>query len=155
MTRALGLVSLLWVWGVPDDTGAAMTPAPVVEDAPEAIGGLVLRGDAVARAELARDLRLRIPHVPLADFPADEGLTLYVIVTGAPGRYRIDAIVSDGRAYQRRVDVDADLASRAIASELAILVQGIEEGTVKPTREGRPGPRGRRPGPGPGARPTP
>jgi hypothetical protein len=85
-------------------------------------------------------LALRLSPVPIvahgeAEAPTGEGLHAYVHVPAPTGdRYRVEIIVSDGRAYAREITAPEAMAGRILGGELALLLRGIEEGTLAPDR---------------------
>lgn len=95
------------------------------------------------------DLRLRLPEVgvftPPTPAPAHGGpLVLFVTVDEAPQGVSIDIVTSDGRGYTRTVSHDPEAsdaeARKAVARNVANLVEGIEAGTSVAQREDAPVP---------------
>jgi hypothetical protein len=79
-------------------------------------------------------VRDHAPHEPL---PTEPHVFVHIEPTrGDPASYKLLFLVSDGRAYERTIEVEPADAERIVASHLANLVQAIESGTIAPDREG-------------------
>jgi hypothetical protein len=118
-------------------------PAP---DAPR-ISVAILRADDLDHAALTRAIQLRSPALTIVRVgdeapPAVDGeLRVYIEVRRADAVHvDLTLILADGRAYLRRVDVDADAPARPIAGALANLIAGIEDDSVAPDRKDAPVP---------------
>jgi len=118
-------------------------PAP---DAPR-ISVAILRADDLDHAALTRAIQLRSPALTIvrvgdeAPSAVDGQLRVYIEVRRADAAHvDLTLILADGRAYLRRVDVDAEAPARPIAGALANLIAGIEDDTVAPDRKDAPVP---------------
>lgn len=124
----------------PTTVAAATEPELAAEPTSPRIELVLLDTDPPLRDALADALSLRLGHVTITPYEgtrpaADAGLHAYVHVP--PPRdehYRVELIVSDGRAYAREVVASATSADRVLGGELALLLRGIEEGTLVPDR---------------------
>jgi hypothetical protein len=145
----LALIALALGWPTPViaafHAGSA-TPIPMAPPAsPEAprIERVWLDVEASLQPSLREALSLRLSPVPITDHDASRpsngegnGLHVYVFVPEPRDeRYDVEIIVSDGRAYTRRIAAPAAMAGRILGSELALLLRGIEEGTIVPDRQ--------------------
>jgi hypothetical protein len=147
-------VLLLGLWGPPQVIASGAAEPPPAATAPAATAPAATAPAATAprleRVRLAADpslqpllldaLGLRMAPVPVVPHDtataAGEGLEVYVHVPAPTDeRYRVEIIVSDGRAYAREIAAPAAMAGRILGGELALLLRGIEEGTLVPDRE--------------------
>ena len=133
-------------------------PGPVDPRAPVAgrVGVAVLRADGFAdRGELERAISLRLPGLTLVALgeqapPFEDGsLRAFLEIAHSDASVRLSLILSDGRAYLRELEVDADDAVRPTAGALANLVAAIEDDTAVPDRENVPLPAALAPAPEP------
>ncbi len=147
-------------------------PAPVASRAPVStrIGLAVLRADGFAdRGGLERAISLRLPGltiVPLGEPtpPARDGsLRAFIELEHDAATVRLSLILSDGRAYLREIETDADGADgvddaddavRPAAGALANLIAAIEDDTAVPDQQNVPLPPALAPAPEP-AEPVP
>jgi hypothetical protein len=122
----------------------AAEPVPTATPAPSAaprVERVRLDVDASLRPSLREALSLRLAPVPVDDHdpskPSEgDGLHVYVSVPAPRDeRYQVEIIASDGRAYAREITAPAEMAGRILGSELALLLRGIEEGTIVPDRQ--------------------
>ncbi len=137
--KVLGALALVVLWADP----APPSPAPEVDAvvAPRPRLAVVrLDVDEQLRAPLTEALSLRLEasieafgdHTPGR---GDEGQA-YVRIRGPDHEtYAIAIILSDGRAYDRQVVAPPSMAGRILGSELALLLRGIDEGTLVPDRQ--------------------
>jgi hypothetical protein len=109
------------------------------------ISALIVASDSPSPTQLFEDLAPRVGDLTLHDFTALDfdasAARLFAFVRvreEAASRYEIDLVLSDGRAYLRKVEAEPDQQSRAIASALANLVAAIDEDAVAPDREDVP-----------------
>lgn len=137
------------------EAAPARPPAPAAtEPAPRAPARLqrgFLRVEGMAapqRAELVDALGLRVPHLAFEPFEAAAGAELgdgvafvdvHPVLTtdGSPGAaYDLTIVVSDGRAFDRRLQAGADEPEtvRLLASTIANLLLAIEAGAVEADR---------------------
>lgn len=134
------VVLVLGLWGPPQATASSGPALPTAPAAPR-VGRVRLDAEASLQPALLDALGLRLAPIPIvahqaaAPAPTGEGLQVYVHVP-APldARYRVEIIVSDGRAYAREIAAPEAMAGRILGGELALLVRGIEEGTLAPDR---------------------
>jgi hypothetical protein len=137
-------------------------PEPAASRAPAGTRidlAVLAAGGFVDRGELERAISLRLPDltlVPLgAPTPADDGsLRALIELEHKATTVRLSLILSDGRAYLRELEVDADDAVRPTASALANLVAAIEDDTAVPDQQNVPLPAALAPAPAP-AKPVP
>lgn len=137
---ALGLVEA--------NAGPSPRSADAGAEAPRTtLSGILLRTEGVDETALRADLALRIPEIPItphaqAEVPPPNSGAPVVFVDVRRGtqenRYDLTLVVSDGRAYDRVVKVDAGATvaenRRTLARNVANLVAAIEAGTVAPDR---------------------
>lgn len=118
----------------PPDGGTAATLQPDRRE----IAAARLRVVDLEEASLREALSLRAPGLELHDQADPAALPephLFIDVhPGVAGVWELDIIVSDGRAYFRDVESTREEAARTLASIIAQLVAGIEDGTVQPDR---------------------
>ena len=101
----------------------------------------VLHADGFAdRDALERAIALRLPGLTLAADaasapPPDDGaLRAFIELQHRDAAVRLSLILSDGRAYLRELEVDADAPVRPTAGALANLIAAIEDDTAVPDR---------------------
>jgi hypothetical protein len=111
-------------------------------------GYLRLEGQPPSRQALVDALVLRVPHLAFEPFEAAVGPSLrdgvaFVDVRAVPGAaleparaFDLTIVVSDGRAFDRRVQAGADEEEtvRLLASTIANLLLAIEAGSVQADR---------------------
>lgn len=124
---------------------ALATPAPAEAPAASTIAGALVRGEEPLLADVERALRVRVPSLALvrqgSELPEGDGLRAYVeLRRTSPAQVQVSVILSDGRAYFRTVDVEADDAARPIAAALALLIAAIEDDSVAPDERDVPVP---------------
>lgn len=136
---------------------SAPAPASEIEESPATgtrVAGLLSAGliaEGIDEPLLLEAIRLRVPHVVWAAFVAPgqsatsgAGLTAVVSVRVAaaePERAALTIIVSDGRAFDRSIDlsgIEPGQGPRMIATNIANIVTGIEAGTVEADRDAVP-----------------
>lgn len=136
------LARIVLVLGLLGSSAPATSSGPTPPSAPAAprIERVQLDAEASLQPALLDALGLRLGPVPVvahgaAAPPAGEGLQVYVHVPApTDARYRVEIIVSDGRAYAREIVAPAAMAGRILGGELALLLRGIEEGSLAPDR---------------------
>ena len=82
-------------------------------------------------------LRLRTHVAVVLDIPPGKEADVYVGIRPSPGaasKFSVEVIVSDGRAYDRQVEVAGGQAERTVATTVAQLLAAIEDDTVTPDR---------------------
>lgn len=130
----------------PEDGAASSTEVPEPADARPQLRALALRTEDIDRAALADALRLRLPglEVTTGSLPPQDpdapALDLFARVDSGsgPDEYLLTLVASDGRAFDRRIETapeqDAQQRAATVARTIAVLVPGIEAGTVAPDR---------------------
>lgn len=116
--------------------------APTPEPATAAsIRTLVVQADGIAFEDLQEALALRAEGTRIVSHPRPAAgaplATPFAHAQLAPtdeGRWSISVVVSDGRAFEREVDVVAGDEARLLANHLANLLVAIAEGRVEPAR---------------------
>lgn len=148
MLVAVLLAALCSSTASPASEGTVDTPARPSE-------AELRRADVIAEGIDAPNLldavRLRTPHVDWGIFGArpksadsDAALTAVVSARVAPAKpdvANLTIIVSDGRAFDRTIDlsgVQADEQPRLVANNIANIVAGIEAGTIEADRDAVP-----------------
>lgn len=131
---------------------AEPAPSAEVETAEPRLERGVLRVEQIDRAAFVEALALRVPHLRLeamgegtAPSPDESVAFVDLRPAGAPAedgtrRFVLTIVVSDGRAFDREVDVGADETepTRLLASTVANLLLAIEAGTVRADRDDVP-----------------
>jgi len=138
MLAACALIMRM-AWVGPEPPGP-VEPAPEVTTH-QRIERVLLDADIDLYGTLAEALALRLAGISIEAFaPAavqQEVMQAYVHVRRLDDdAYQVSIILSDGRAYERHVAASEDMAGRIVGSELALLLRGLEEGTLQPDREG-------------------
>lgn len=123
---------------------APTEPAPVVAEQPTeqpaSYSTLFVRvGEPIDAAVLTEHLRLRLPSRTILDHrdmrEAPDDAHLYVDLRALEGdRVALTIIGSDGRAYDRELELDPQDPTRVLATSVANLVYSIEERSVEPSR---------------------
>ena len=128
----------------PDSTERATRPTVATLQHAE------VTAEGIDRPRLLDAIQLRVPHVSWVAFgasprPAEpDALAAVVSVRIAPAqphRAALTIIVSDGRAFDRSIDLtDIEPAEqpRLVANNVANIVAGIEAGTIVPDRDAVP-----------------
>ena len=128
------------------------SPASKDEDPAHAsateLHGADVIADGIDAPQLLDAIRLRAPHVDWAAFgtrpksgASEAALTAVVSARVAPAQpdvAHLTIIVSDGRAFDRSIDlsgVQADEQPRLVANNIANIVAGIEAGTIEADRD--------------------
>jgi hypothetical protein len=122
-------------------------PAPVVAPAQLRIEHAVVHAPDVRVEDLGGALELRAPGLALHEHraggfrpPADRPWA-YVDIRRRPlAGFRLTIILSDGRAWDRDVDVAGEQTARVLAVEIANLVAAIEDDRVEADRADVPVP---------------
>lgn len=109
------------------------------------IDAALFRGEGVDLPEVERALRVRLPSLQLfeqgMDLPEGAGLRAFVDLRAlSPTQVQVAVILSDGRAYFRTVDTEADAPARPVAAALALLIAAIEDDSVAPDQRDVPVP---------------
>lgn len=130
----------------PSATVAVAAPDPDAPGAaPTRVRAAILAGEGIDLAALQAALQRRLPDLALGPesappAAAGPGLQGHVRVQPAgPGVFTLRLVLSDGRAFVREVETDADAAAvRALAGMLASLIPAIEEASVAADEEDAP-----------------
>jgi len=118
--------------------------ALLLENTQPKIEVVVLDVDEELGTVLVDALSLRLVGVSVESFGASDPARgesaspyAYVRIRGPldDDTYPISIIISDGRAYERQVVAPEAMAGRILASELALLLRSIEEGTLRADRD--------------------
>lgn len=134
------LVLRLWAPPSPEPPPGPGTPRGTTRaETTLRIERVMLDADAPLQSSLQGALALRMAPTPVTAYegatPGTDGLRVYVYVQDPhEDRYRVEVIVSDGRAYAREIVAPEAMAGRILGGELALLLRGIEEGTLVPDR---------------------
>jgi hypothetical protein len=137
----------------PEATALAVPPVqqpsapqkePREDEADVGLKSAVVRIEGILHQDFQSALSLRAKGVAILrheDRPEPSKPYVFVGVRPTPGvggSFDLELIVSDGRAYDRTVQVEDDQAARTIASNVSQLMAGIEDGTVAPDRSDVP-----------------
>lgn len=124
---------------------ALASPTPAGAPATSTIEAALVRGEDPLLGDVERALRVRIPSLALvrqgSELPEGAGLRAFVeLRRTSPAQVQVSVILSDGRAYFRTVDAEAEAAGRPVAGALALLIAAIEDDTVAPDERDVPVP---------------
>lgn len=124
---------------------ALASPAPAGPPATSAIEAALVRGEEPLLAEVERALRVRLPSLTFvrqgSELPEGTGLRAFVeLRRTSPTQVEVALILSDGRAYFRTVDTDAESPARPVAGALALLIAAIEDDSIAPDQRDVPVP---------------
>ena len=119
---------------------ACLFAAPPAVGAEAAGGAIGVRTAGIPASALERELRLRIPGREVVDLGASGGgwpredAWAVVLVEPRGAAFAVTVVLSDGRAFDRAVEADAEQAPRAVAAALANLLAAIAEDRVEADR---------------------
>lgn len=140
MALASSLALALFALGAPAAEAERPEATPDAREDTVRLGRVYLRVQSVDLGTLRDGIALRVPHIELRTFegsvPTPEDARLAALVDVEPSgederELSLTIIVSDGRAFDRRLDVGADEdRARVVAGAVANLLLGIEAGTA-------------------------
>ena len=124
---------------------ALASPTPAGAPATSTIEAALVRGEDPLLGDVERALRVRIPSLALvrqgSELPEGAGLRAFVeLRRTSPAQVQVSVILSDGRAYFRTVETDAESPARPVAGALALLIAAIEDDSIAPDQRDVPVP---------------